>query len=683
MMKLSEIKTRFSLLEAPLWSVPLVLLVILILGFGLLLPWLGYGYDEWYFIYYSTRGSEGLSEVFNYDGHPQAIWAFAQGFKLLGYEPFGWHITSLFWRWLAVSVFWWCFHLTWPEKRLQTLGAALLFAVYPFFTLQALPISYFEAWMSFFILGMSFVFSLLALRYPAHSRLFTALAILFKVGHVFTREYTWFTELMRPALLWFALPDGLTWRKKAHRTAAAWMPYLLIFLAAVLWRGFLYQSTRETFQVQDGIFSNPFAFVLSWLLYVIPDAVLILLTSWYKLVSPEYFWLADRLNLALVGLALLVFIGLYLYLQKIRSSNTERRQEKRWAWQSLLLGLMVVLTGVLPFYIAGYAIYPSETPINARFALGLLPGAALFVVAVLELLVTSRRAQLAVLALLVAFSISWHLRYTYEASELWDRQSEFFRQFAWRVPGIQPGTTIHSPQPFTETPDSPAKVLVNGDFSYALAFNALYQSAPRDERLSYWYLSEGYDQADEGIPLETGHATTTFNGIPGRDLYVYLAPGECLRILKPSDADYRHFPDGVRAAAEHASLTAIDSSQPANTELIQTILDTDNGEGRWCYYYQKAELARQFADWDEVVELWLQSAGRGLQPEHGMDLLPFIEGHARSGDLETALTLTKRADHLSEAMNSVICSLWRGMAQDLDNGAAVFEQVRDKYGCAP
>ncbi|GAB4495224.1 MAG: hypothetical protein Fur0016_31210 [Anaerolineales bacterium] len=73
------------------------LLGLLTLAYGLLLPWQGYSFDEWHFIYYSLiDGPKGLAELFHYDGHPQATWIYLLGFRLLGYKPLAWHLLAFF-----------------------------------------------------------------------------------------------------------------------------------------------------------------------------------------------------------------------------------------------------------------------------------------------------------------------------------------------------------------------------------------------------------------------------------------------------------------------------------------------------------------------------------------------------------------------------------------------------------
>jgi len=199
-----------------LWDAPLMLFVLLGLSFGTMIPWLGYAFDEWHFIYYSTRGAQGLGELFHYDGHPQAALSYIESFKILGYSPVYWHVYSLIWRWLAVFTFWLCLKSIWPHSQRQNFFAAALFAIYPLFTLQVYPITFFEIWFGYTLLFLSFFFTILAIQRLEKKLIFMLLAILLAVGHIFTKEYAWFVELMRPVFIWLALPQLACCEKRSR-----------------------------------------------------------------------------------------------------------------------------------------------------------------------------------------------------------------------------------------------------------------------------------------------------------------------------------------------------------------------------------------------------------------------------------------------------------------------------------
>jgi hypothetical protein len=55
-------------------------------------------------------------------------------------------------------------------------------------------------------------------------------------------------------------------------------------------------------------------------------------------------------------------------------------------------------------------------------------------------------------------------------------------------------------------------------------------------------------------------------------------------------------------------------------------------EHDWCFYYQKADLARQRGDWQEVVRLGEEAEKLGLHPNDQIELMPFLQAHAFLGD---------------------------------------------------
>ena len=63
----------------------------------------------------------------------------------------------------------------------------------------------------------------------------------------------------------------------------------------------------------------------------------------------------------------------------------------------------------------------------------------------------------------------------------------------------------------------------------------------------------------------------------------------------------------------------------------------------WCYYFEKAELARQVEDWEKVVELGDEARRVGFAPADGTEWLPFIEGYASAGRYDEASALVRVA----------------------------------------
>ena len=65
--------------------VPVLLLIVCIIAFGLFIPQLGYFQDDWGPVYtHYTSGARGLLDIFKHDGRPFASWIYLLGIHLLG-----------------------------------------------------------------------------------------------------------------------------------------------------------------------------------------------------------------------------------------------------------------------------------------------------------------------------------------------------------------------------------------------------------------------------------------------------------------------------------------------------------------------------------------------------------------------------------------------------------------------
>ncbi len=661
---------------------PLILTLVVCLAYGLLIPWLGFGWDDWNYILYSTRGTPGLLEIFHHDGHIQSVWAYLAAFQFLGYTPLAWHGFSLFLRLASVLSFWLVLKTLWPKQPYRALVVSLLFAVYPILKIQIFPITYFERWLNYTFLFLSFYFTVLAVRNPRLFARYSLLALALKVGHVFTSEYTWFLELMRPALIWIALPQQTT-KEKLYRTTLTWLPYLTLFAMSVIWRGFFYTPLRKAFQVQANSLAHPLEFVVGWALNLIPDLVMILFTSWYDIFSAEFFYLARPLNLALLTGSLLTAGGLFYIL---RNSAPEYEEKPAWHWQAFWFSLPALLFGILPFYIAGYTLHQTD---SERLAIATIPGAAIFLTILLEKLFTSPRTRNLVLSILVAFSLTWHLRYTNDFRQGWQYQQDFFRQLLWRAPGLQPGTILYTLRPNPPLTPGVLQEMMLNDYHWAVATNAFYTAQPESAQVVYWYQSQfpRPEQLHPGQPYSAQFNTVWFSGNSANALLLYYDPRElgCLRVLQPIDAAYGVYPAEIRSLFKLPDAHRITTTPEQNQILRQQLLG-DETPHSWCYFYQKAELAAQSSAWETIPDLWQAAQAQGLQPSHGLEYLPFIQAAAYQADWESALALTKASIKASKGMRSPLCFAWQTLRQNtsgqLEKDLALAE-IEQRLNCNP
>ena len=647
-------------------AVPPALLVVMILAFGLLFPALGFYQDDWIFVYYaSAGGAKGIIEFLNYDGHPLAAWSDILSFAILGFKPLHWHIFSLIWRWLTVTILWLVMIRVWPHHKSQAFTAALLFALHPAFTIQSQAVVYSQFWIGYFLLGMSFYFTIQGMRRPEKRVLFVFLAVLFKIIHAFTSEYTWGTELMRPVLIWLALPetDYRSLSSRLKRTVTIYSPFLVILAAQLVWRGFFYESPvliRSEPELFNQLLLEPMTTISLLISKGIPDIVLMLFSSWNRVIEARYFDFSRPLNLYLAILQMLTTLGTAFFLGRLNIfSDTVEPNERTWTKQAVLLGMAGMLLGMLPALAAGYFMFEKNPPWNTRFIFGPLFGVALISAMLFYLAFTSRRARILALAILIGALVNWHERNADDFRSSWQKQERLYQQLIWRAPSIQPNTAIIAGEEILG---------YMGDYPTSFGINTIYGSK-RINGIPYWFfaLSENFDfSADSlvtGRTLEVERASVVFRGDSANAIFITYEPEnkQCLWVLRPQDAEYKLLPAEMKKAALISNYRNI-RAEATSRELYRQIVNENRDT--WCYFYQKADLARQSEDWETVRALWEQAQKNGYRPDNGFEYLPFIEGYARLGDWETAFRLTKTANKITEAMYFVLCPLWRSLEEE-------------------
>ena len=524
---MKHLKSTFNRFTATSAYVPCALLLANLVAFGLLIPYLGYYQDDWHFVYYAyTRGAAGLWELFNYDGHPLSAWSYVLGFQLLGFKPVFWHLASLMWRFLAALAFWLCIAELWPQHRKSTFAAALIFTVYPVFSLQPQAMSYIEVWMSYFLLNLSFYFTVRAARHPEKFLRFAFLAFGLKIIHLFTTEYFAGLELIRPVLIFIALRE--TRQKSNGRNLrgvlAQWSPYILASGSLIIWRTFFYVSP---FAKQNApilirnLISHPLDTFAHLVLSFIPDLVLLLTSPWANVFKPELFDFTTRINFLFFCIA--VGVGALFWSFQSRTDPAPEPPSKAWPGEALILGGLALGLGMLPAYAANYFIHTENPPWGSRFSIPAMFGAALIAVAIMNLLVSSGRARNVLVAVLFGLSVNWHLNNANAFRLVWQKQTRFFEQLTWRAPGIQPDTAIITEQEVLS---------FMGDYPMAFAINSMYadRMASTGKTIPYWYFSltgnfsDKLDDFMNGMPIGAKKFSVRFSGDSTRNLIVAFEP---------------------------------------------------------------------------------------------------------------------------------------------------------------
>ena len=87
----------------------------------------------------------------------------------------------------------------------------------------------------------------------------------------------------------------------------------------------------------------------------------------------------------------------------------------------------------------------------------------------------------------------------------------------------------------------------------------------------------------------------------------------------------------------------------------------------WCYFFEKADLARQLNDWKTILQLGEEAKAKGLAPASGSEYVPFIEAFAQSGQWSKAYDLSIAAQKITPDLEPVLCNNW-GRFQNITGG---------------
>jgi hypothetical protein len=165
----------------------------------------------------------------------------------------------------------------------------------------------------------------------------------------------------------------------------------------------------------------------------------------------------------------------------------------------------------------------------------------------------------------------------------------------------------------------------------------------------------------------------SFSGNSKQMLLLSFNPelNRCLWVMQPQDVNLRLVSNDMRQLSTGSDISLIKLAEGEEPTLPEEIYGKQNTQ-TWCYYFEKADLARQYGRWDEVVRLWNESQSIGERADDGFEYIPFIEGLGHTGDWEQVKSLTKFSKKITAGLEPSLCT-----ALDRLAGSAPASQERD------
>jgi len=673
------IKKLQTLVSSP-YSLPIGILLLGILAYGIQIPWMGFYWDDWPWIWFSrVMGPEGMLRI-DIEHRPLSGVVLYLGSLIFGENPLGWQLYNLAFRLLGCVSLAWMLKVLWPRYEEQINWTVLLFLVYPGFSQQFVAVNtsrHLFPLAAFFVsIGLMVMANKRRDRFWAISGASLGMSLI----TMFTSEYYYGLELIRPVILWIIIQGSEKDRKgRFSRVLKSWFPYLILLAGVFSWRLAISHNVNyqvAIFNVADPVEgTDQLQRVWAYLQGISAAGI----AAWGKLLQlpdPELFGARFRLNYWV--LVCLVSVGAFLYFMLHKS----KPGQKRWGVDAMIIGGGLLITGPLPFWVAGLDLKLSF-PFD-RLTLPMMLGACLLLVGILETVVRNKIIKAAVVAVLVGYSVGYHYQNGVAFRRDWQHQTQFIQQLAWRIPGLEGGTALLANElPTTFSTDNSLTAPIN--WTYAPGF----MGGDLPYYLFYTELRFGSHefQLDKNLLSRDDYRFFPFRGSPEKVVVIFNNPPACLRVLsKDLHQDFPNLPPEIQAVLPYAITSQI-QTEVETIPILPPSFSHSSQERDWCFYFERADLARQRADWEAVAEYGDAAFEVGFPDstvKHLTEYEVFIDGYAHTDRWETALQLTLDAVENNQEMAPMLCNTWDRLMDDTSSSQEKTDALRvidNKLGC--
>jgi len=663
-------------------SPPFILASITALAYGVLAPQLGFYWDDLPISWLRYElGQEALTKYFSTNRPAWGVWyGFLTAF--IPHTPLPWQIIALFWRWISSLLLWSIIRQLFPNQKGLALATSLLFLLYPGFNQQSVSFVYGYHFTVYSLFLFSLFTMLWVLQSPRFARLITLLGLLASALNLVMGEYFFALDLIRPFLLWIAFQHLANAKERMRHVFLAWLPYLGIFLAGVVGRSLVFNNQVYSYSLLDDLKATPFLALWELMKTVFYSLYTTYIAAWGQAFKLPDFALQGKVTIAIyAGIILLSFVLVFFALYKkepiFKPSGIANNLEIENSSTLILLGILAALLAGVPFWLTGLPI-SLGFPAN-RATLPFIFGSVFFLLGIISL-IPRKQLRIVVFMLLIAFSAGRQFLWADEFRRDWKVQKNLFWQMSWRIPDLKENTTVLLNE---------GALKFYADNSLSAPLNWIYAPDANEDHIPYmlFYPRSRFgveaEKLEQDLPLRHDFIAGEFNGNSTQMLLVNFSPPGCLHIVDPDlDAGNKFISDILlRDAApfSHPELI-LTEGEP----ILPEIYGPEPKHG-WCYYYQKADLARQRGDWEQVVKLGEKAFASGDHPNDPTEYLVFIEAYAHTNAWANAEQLSTRAKRVSRSyMLPLLCPLWERMAAETSNSPQkeeVLSLVMVDLGC--
>jgi hypothetical protein len=646
----------------------ITLLFTAILAYGLLIPQLGFYWDDLPMSW--IRYQLGFEAMTKYFSSNRPVWAllYQVTTRILPQVPIYWQILALIMRWAGAVTVWAIAKKLFPPREKFALTLSLLFLLYPGFNQQWGSYLYSHFFIVLFFFLISYYLMLDGKTIPA---------LLFSALNLWMMEYFFVLELIRPFIIWTSLQDeSIAIKDRFVRTFKLWTPYLAVFILAVLSRLFIFNNQVYQIETGDEIQKAPLAALVALAGDVLSSLQTVTISAWSLIGQFPNSAVDGPRTMAIYVFVVLAVAGLILF-GWWKQAQVEERGVRFARWV-IVLGVVMLILGGPPFWLTNVPVslgYPAN-----RATLSFMLGVSFVFAGILELI--PLRIRYALVVTVTALAAGRQFLWANDFRRDWANHKNLFWQMNWRAPGLEKNTIVLINE----------NLLYYADNSLGAVLNWIYSPDNHTDRIDYllFYptnrLGSSLPELEAGVPVNYDYLAGKFSGNTSQTVVFYYAPPRCLRLLDPEiDSINRLLPEEtmLRNASTISSTAAILNE---STSKMPEIYGPEPAHG-WCYYFQKADLARQNDDWDSVTRLGDVAFSLDDYPNDPVERFVFIEGYAHAGNWEKAVEYSMTSYKVSKNyVGPILCKLWERIERETESTLeqmAALAEIRNKVECSP
>lgn len=609
----------------------------------------GYSFDDWYLMWAAKAyGAEAFFPIFSVD-RPLRAWLMYPVYQLFGENPLFYNLSAYLLRVLGGLAFGWMLGMLWPRARAAAMGMSLLFVIYPGFLSQPNAIDY-QSHIAALALAM-FSLALTVRAFTGTDSMLKRspwLVVSALTGWLYLglMEYYIGFEIIRFLLIFLlAIRVETTWLARIKKTVWGWLPLAIIPISFVFWRVFIFVGERKATNAgaQLSLFLvSPLRAMFNWATGLVLDTWDVLVMAWVTPLAQLLKFLNGLQVLAGIGLGMLAILATWYALRNLKNDKAGS-----WRREALWLGLGSVFAGLIPVILANREV---AFPYFSRYTLISSAGAVMFLTALVYSL-PQKAWQQAVFSVLILVATLTHFGNSVKAAAETASMNNFWWQVAWRIPHLEQNVTLVTLYPLAPIQEDyfiwgPANLIYYPvELSEKDIQPGIFAAIPTDETVEK-VLARERQQYDNRRKI------ITYANYRNILLLIQNKENDCVRVIDGQLPEV--WQQDSEAFLQMAPFSEIDHVQPdAPGKVPPSIVFGPEPEHGWCYYYQKATLARQQGDWAEVRRLGDEASAKNVfYTATEIEWLPFIQAYALAGESDK---MTEIASHFRKQLDETGC----------------------------